>query len=203
MNTGFEIKSSLKGNRMTDTLKQRQQITFDEMMSHPVLFLHPRAHQLAIVGEYSAGILQEVLKHDSEHHRLTVVAPTEWKPQSLDVIILATEKAPLPLEQYHSFLKNDGILVQLSGSLFDIDQLKIQYQALKKSGFYDIQLCSFPQPDYFTGWRTALIAIKNTPFKRIREKDIFNRTFKTNYYNFDVHKASLVLPEFMREALTI
>ena len=30
------------------------------------------------------------------------------------------------------------------------------------------------------------------------EKDIFNKSFSTRFYNLDVHKAAFALPEFMR-----
>ena len=45
------------------------------------------------------------------------------------------------------------------------------------------------------------MATKRAAFKRVREKEIFNRPFTTRYYNYDVHKAALVLPEFMRSEL--
>jgi len=54
-----------------------------------------------------------------------------------------------------------------------------------------------------SGSRTAIMAIKTGTFKRIREKDIYNKPFATKFYNFDMHKAALALPEFVREELAI
>jgi hypothetical protein len=44
-----------------------------------------------------------------------------------------------------------------------------------------------------------MMATKCPIFPRIREKDIYNKTFVTRYYNFDTHKAACVLPEFVKE----
>jgi len=174
------------------------QAIYREMMSHPALFTHPKPLKVAVIDENQAGIAEEILKHTT----ITNVLQPDATSAPFDIIILATEKPPAPLSTYYDLLNNDGILLCQSTSPFELQSLKAQYQQLKSQPFYDIQLVSFPQPNNAVSWRSALMAIKNTAFKRVREKDIFNRTFTTKYYNFDVHKASLVLAEFMREELS-
>ncbi|HEX2549258.1 MAG TPA: polyamine aminopropyltransferase, partial [Gammaproteobacteria bacterium] len=103
------------------------------------------------------------------------------------------------LKNYYPLLQTNGILIQKSVSPFEIATLQHLIQDLKSVGFTECQILNFPQPSLDSGWRTAVMAMKQGVFKRLREKNIFNKTFKTHYYNFDVHQASLVLPEFMRE----
>lgn len=202
---------------MTDDFKQRQQTIYQEMMSHPALFTHRRPQKIAIIGEDNAGIAKEALKHpgiteiwqthlssdQKNEPRIKLLSTTDDCHGTFDIIILAAEKIPQPVSNYYHLLHNDGILLYQSASLFEWQKLKAQYTQLKSEGFYDIQILSFPQPDYPTGWRSALLAIKNTAFKHISEKNVFNRPFTTQYYNFDVHKASLALPEFIREELAL
>lgn len=108
------------------------------------------------------------------------------------------------LKHYYRILKTDGIFVQpAQHSLFDIHELKPIYSNILQAGFADWQLVNFPQPSHPGGWRTTILSTKRLTFNRLREKDIYNRNFKTRYYNFDVHKAALVLPEFVRDALEL
>jgi spermidine synthase len=192
----------------------KQQLIYSEMMSHPVLFTHPHPKRIALIGEENSNITQEILKHPtiteiSQTHlafpqdepRIKLLSPTDQNSGLFDIIIMTEENTVSSLSSYYSWLDDRGILLYQSTSPFELKTIKTHYERLKSQQFYDIQFISFPQPDYPTGWRSALMAIKNQAFNRIREKDIFNRSFTTKYYNFDVHKASLVLPEFMREEL--
>ena len=43
------------------------------------------------------------------------------------------------------------------------------------------------------------MASKN-PFAAFREQDAASKTFDTVYYNSDIHKASLAMPEFFKKA---
>lgn len=182
---------------MTASLKNHQQTIYCEMMSHPALFTHHKPHKVGVIDESHMGIAEEILKHP-----MIQIEQLEASSAPFDIIILAAEKLPAPLVNYYNLLNTDGILLYQSTSPFELQKLKNHYEQLKSQPFYDIQIISFPQPDYPSGWRSALMAIKNTAFKRVREKDIFNRSFPTQYYNFDIHKASLVLPEFMRSELS-
>ena len=107
---------------------------------------------------------------------------------------------PEQAKQHFELLHQDGILMQQTVSPFAIDPLKSHICALRDMGFSDLQLLSFSQPHAANGERSIIMALKNGMFRRIREKIIFNKPFKTEYYNFDVHKAAAALPEFIRES---
>ena len=109
-----------------------------------------------------------------------------------DILISTENSSTSLLTQYFHILHHDGILIQLTGSPFHVQQLKSTQHDLLAADFKDVITLSFPQPDYPTGSRSALLAKKTHIFKKIREKDIFNKSFSTRYYNFDVHKAALV-----------
>lgn len=131
----------------------------------------------------------------------------DWLAQHeayFDVLIVTptTHLTTELFQQYIKALRDDGILLQQSTSPFQLETLKSTLQHIKAAGFHDIHCLTFTQPTLLSSWRSAFMAKKYGVFKRIREKDIFNKTFATRYYNLDVHKAALVLPEFMREELT-
>lgn len=193
---------------------------FHEMMSHPGLFTHPHPTKVAIIGDEDSNILQEVIKHEpvgeitfiSPHHTtITSANPkihiysgdtADWikntAPHSFDVIIHAGQPSSELLKQFFTLLNASGMLVQQSTSPFEMAAIKSLANQLRLTGFNDQQILNFPQPSFSTGWRSIIMATKQTSFKRIREKAIFTKPFKTYYYNLDTHKASLVLPEFMR-----
>jgi spermidine synthase len=45
---------------------QKDEFIYHEMMTHPVLFSHPRAKDVLIIGGGDGGVLREVLKHKTE-----------------------------------------------------------------------------------------------------------------------------------------
>jgi len=72
---------------------------------------------------------------------------------------------------------------------------------MRDAGFQATKLHHFPQPSYPSGWWSATMASKETTgLNGFREGDARNRTFKTRYYNVDIHKAALLQPEFCKEA---
>ncbi len=196
-----------------------------EMLTHPALFSHPRAKTVAIIGDVDEGILTEVVKHahvqhiqhitpatttrpDARVHPVTE-SSTTWlahaPPGSLDILIVAEDTQLTSLSHFKACLRalhSHGVLVQLCTSTFDLTALVATHRHLQTSGFADIQLLNFPQPHYQTGWRSAMMASHQGHFKRLSEKNIFNKSFATHFYNFDMHRAALVLPEFMRAELT-
>ena len=91
--------------------------------------------------------------------------------------------------------------MQQSESLFDEKKLQSLTKHLKAIGFCDLQILHFPQPDYASGWRSAVMALKNGIFNRVREKSVFNKSFETRFYNFGMHNAAIALPEFMKTSL--
>jgi spermidine synthase len=179
---------------------------FREMMSHPALFTHPHPKTIAILGDEEGDILQEVQKHLHVrviHHKRLVAEQQEWitksPPSSTDIVIQTLSTPSIHFKKIYECLHTDGILLQSGASPFELGELKNLCDALQSVGFHDLQLLHFPQPENPYGWLTAVMALKQGSFNRIREKNIFNKPFKTHYYNFDIHKAATVLPEFMRE----
>jgi spermidine synthase len=199
-------------------------VIFHEMMSHPALFTHPHPKKIAIIGDETNCILAEVLKHPdlteiifiSKKNSANQTNPkikfycedsAEWikkiAPHSIDIIIHAAAPVNELLQTFFALLHTDGILIQQSSSLFESAGIKSLSDQLRNIGFNDQRIMHFPQPGFSFGWRSIVMACKKAGFKRIQEKAIFTRPFKTYYYNLDTHKASLVLPEFMREEWAI
>jgi len=99
-------------------------------------------------------------------------------------------------------LRNGGILVQQSESpLVHLPLLKSIRDAMKLAGFHALRTLTFPQPCYPSGWWSATLARKGVDLSTFRERGAATKPFATRYYNVDVHRAALAVPEFLREAL--
>ena len=186
---------------MNNAALEQDKVIFHEMMSHPAIFSHPNPQKIAVMGDVEGHILKEVLKHPTikDVSPMTADKIEKITSESFDIFISATETNAVLFAHYFSILRQNGILIQQCGSLFHLEELKNTATHLQKAGFCDLQIIHFPQPNSPLGSRSALMAVKQGTFNRVREKDIFNKTFKTHYYNFDVHKAALALPEFIRQ----
>lgn len=186
---------------MVETLFGQDAVIYQEMMSHLPVFAHPKPQQIAILHDNNRSIEQEILKHpaiNQIHHSETLPL---LAANSLDILIIADGKTENCYKNHFQLLNSNGILVQQSESPFDLAALKHIQQLLQSAGFLDIHTLHFPQPSCKAGWRAAVLAVKHGVLKRPREKDIFNKPFRTRYYNLDVHKAAFALPEFMRGEL--
>lgn len=132
-------------------------------------------------------------------------------PGSLDVIIVDSTDPIGPGEVLftpefyaacHGALGPAGIMVQQSESpLIHMKILQRMYRNMEDSGFVDTQTLFFPQPIYPTGWWSATMASKDRTMGGFREKDVIERSFRTRYYNADVHRGALAAPEFFRTAI--
>lgn len=204
------------------TITPTRDFIFQEMLAHSALFSHKNPRKIAILGLVHEGTLNEILKHTSvvevqviglndelstHDSRLTAINKPvqEWvltaaKDQYDVCFVLEKSPSKMFLDYYH-LLHTDGILLQLNDSPFEVSSLKAIQKDLLSAGFSDVLSLNFPQPDFPTGWRSAFLVKKKGILKKIREKDIYNKNFSTEYYNFDVHKAALALPEFMRKEL--
>jgi len=135
----------------------------------------------------------------------------ECEPESLDVVIVDSTDPIGPAEGlfneafYVSCLKalrQGGILVQQSESpLAHLPLLQSMRKAMKGAGFHALRTLTFPQPCYPTGWWSATLARKGSDLSAFRERGAATKTFATRYYNAEMHKAALAMPEFLREAL--
>jgi spermidine synthase len=98
-------------------------------------------------------------------------------------------------------LTKEGLLVQQSESpLLHLDLLQSMHQAMREAGFKKTRCLQFPQCVYPSGWWTATLAGSND-LTVFRENDARQKSFDTRYYNADIQKASLVLPNFLADAL--
>lgn len=176
----------------------------DEALKHPSvkeIFNIDSNNQLREITQryFNTSSLDDRIKHQA-------IDTSAWlsacEDETYDIVIQTHQANDCSEENFRHYLrilKPEGILVQpCLSSLMHFDVLKPLQQNIKQAGFRDWQILNFPQPSYFAGWRTIMMTTKRETFKRVREKDIFNRTFTTRYYNFDTHKAALAQPEFMR-----
>jgi spermidine synthase len=70
---------------------------------------------------------------------------------------------------------------------------------MQSAGFKQLQTVFFPQCLYPSGWWSATMASK-ADLLAFREQDAVNKSFETVYYNSDIHRASLAMPEFFKKA---
>ena len=135
----------------------------------------------------------------------------EHEPESLDLIIVDSTDPVGPAEGLfgadfyatcYKALRPSGILVQQSESpLVHLDLIKTMRTAMRVADFNAVKTLTFPQPLYPTGWWSCTMARKGADLSGFRERGASTKQFDTRYYNVDMHKAALALPEFMREAL--
>jgi spermidine synthase len=100
-------------------------------------------------------------------------------------------------------LRDGGILVQQSESplLHTNTIIKTIHDDMKKAGFDHVRTLPFPQPVYPTGWWSCTMAGKEKPVVYFREEDADQRPFVTRYYNADIHRGALAMPQFMVDVL--
>jgi len=132
-------------------------------------------------------------------------------PESVDLVIVDSTDPVGPAEglfnadfyaSCYKALRHGGLLVQQSESpLAHLDLIKAMRGAMRTAGFHALKTLPFPQPCYPTGWWSCTMARKGGDLSGFRERGAATKTFPTRYYNADVHRAALALPEFMRQAL--
>jgi spermidine synthase len=135
----------------------------------------------------------------------------EQEPESIDLVIVDSTDPVGPAEglfnadfyaSCHRALRPSGILVQQSESpLVHLDLIKSMRTEMRVADFQAVKTLTFPQPLYPTGWWSCTMARKGADLSGFRERGASTKQFDTRYYNVDMHKAALALPEFMREAL--
>lgn len=130
-------------------------------------------------------------------------------PESIDIIIVDSTDPIGPAKglfqesfyrHCYQALTDHGLIVQQSESpLIHWQTITLPMrEAIKASGFRQINTLSFPQPVYPTGWWSATMAAKND-IHLVRDRDLKNHSLDTRYYNYDIHLAAFATPSFMRE----
>jgi spermidine synthase len=133
-------------------------------------------------------------------------------PDSLDIIIIDSTDPVGPAEGLFALdfyrdcmlaLRDGGIVVQQSESplLHTNTIIKNIHDDMKKAGFDHVCTLPFPQPVYPTGWWSCTMAGKEKPVVYFREEDADQRPFVTRYYNADIHRGALAMPQFMVDVL--
>lgn len=228
-------------------LTSRDNFTYHEMMSHPVLFTHPDPRHVVIIGGGDCGILQQVLKHPRVDYCAQVDidsgvtrAAQRYFPElctanddpraaihfadgldyirqlpagSVDVLIVDSTDPVGPaaglfgeafLSDVHRALADDGLMVQQSESpILHRDTILAElHTALSGAGFEPAVTLQFPVVSYPSGWWSATMAGKRGDLTAFREADSRAKPFATQYYNADIHRAALAVPEFCRNLLT-
>jgi spermidine synthase len=135
----------------------------------------------------------------------------EMEPDSLDIVIVDSTDPVGPAEGLFGArffqscfraLRNGGILVQQSESpLLHLELIRSMHDFMRAAGFAAVRTLPFPQPAYPTGWWSCTMARKGVELDDFRDRGAAMKKFPTRYYNAEIHRASLALPEFMREAL--
>lgn len=135
----------------------------------------------------------------------------ERAPASYDIIIVDSTDPIGPGEglftkafyaDCFNALSDNGILIQQSESpLLHIKLIRDIRQAMLSAGYEACSTLFFPQCVYPSGWWSATMAFKNAAACKVREQDIVNKSFPTEYFNLDVQKAAFAAPEFVRKAL--
>ncbi|HEY3521735.1 MAG TPA: polyamine aminopropyltransferase [Rhodanobacteraceae bacterium] len=129
-------------------------------------------------------------------------------PESLDVVIVDSTDPVGPAEGLFNAafyascfraLRQGGILVQQSESpIAHLELIESMRGEMSKAGFGAVHTLPFPQPCYPTGWWSCTMARKGASLTDFRQRDAAAKSFPTRYYNADIHRAALAVPEFMR-----
>ena len=137
----------------------------------------------------------------------------EWVKQTrsdaYDIVIIDSTDPIGPAEGLYTeafyrdcfrILGAGGLVVHQSESpLFHTESIiKPMRSALVNAGFYDCKTMHFPQCTYPTGWWTATLACKGQPVTFPRAQTVAGNIVATRYYNADIHRASMAVPEFLK-----
>ena len=140
----------------------------------------------------------------------------EWikncEPGSIDVIIVdCTDPVGPAVGLFASDFYRDcfralgprGLLMQQSESpLYHTHSvIRKMHEDLTIAGATSSHTVPFPQPIYPTGWWSCTMASQELDVTSFRIEDSAEKPFRTEYYNAEIHAASLAVPEFLRRSL--
>lgn len=99
-------------------------------------------------------------------------------------------------QQCRRVLRDGGLLLQQGESPLVHSGLHHNiHKAMADAGFEQTQSLLFPQPCYPSGWWSGVLAGDVKTLAAYREADARAKSFKTRYYNADIHKALIAQPE--------
>lgn len=99
-------------------------------------------------------------------------------------------------------LRKGGLLIQQSESpLIHAGLIRAMRAEMRAAGFGSLLTMNFPQCVYPSGWWSATLAGKDNPLTNIRDTEIADKSFPTQYYNLAIHQAAMAQPEFFREKI--
>ena len=180
-------------------VKQAQQVEIDERVTR-------------LSEQYFPALCES---NNDPRAELHFVDGLKWVKQaeagSYDVIIVDSTDPIGPAEGlfneafYRDCLRalgEQGILVQQSESpLYHLKLINAMRSAMCSAGFEQTHTLDFPQPVYPSGWWSATMAGKSGFIDNIRETDINNKPFASQYYSYATHQAAMVEIPLLVEAL--
>ena len=190
--------------------------TLREVLRHPGV---EKAWQIEIdqrVTELSQQYFPELCEsNDDPRAELLFIDGIKWmadaEPASIDIIIIDSTDPVGPAEGlftaafYQDCMKaltSNGILIQQSESPLIHEKIQRKmYHSMRTTGFSDVATLQFPQCIYPTGWWSATMASVSGSLRDFREQDAVNKTFTTTYYNAEIHRAALAVPEFFKAVM--
>jgi spermidine synthase len=99
-------------------------------------------------------------------------------------------------------LGENGVLIAQSESpLFHQDIIRNVNANMHKAGFIHRATLPFAQCTYPSGWWSATIASRSVPIAEFREQAARDKGFETSYYNADIHRAAMAVPEFLKPSI--
>lgn len=151
--------------------------------------------------------------NDDPRAELKFIDGIKWvkdaAPGSVDIIIVDSTDPVGPAEGLFgeafyrdclNCLSDNGMVIQQSESaLYHLNLMQAMRNAMSEAGFEHLQTLFFPQCIYPSGWWSATIAGKKA-LGGFRQEDSAIKSFTTEYYNVDIHRAALAQPEFVKRA---
>jgi spermidine synthase len=190
--------------------------TLREVLKHPTVTCAQQVEIDERVTRLAEQYFPDLCASNSDSRaELHFVDGIKWirdaQPDRYDLIIVDSTDPVGPAEglfteAFHRdclrVLRPGGIFIQQSESpLFHLELIASLHGALRRGGFSDVRTMPFPQPVYPSGWWSATMAGKGRNLAKFREADVAARKFDTTYYNAEMHRAAMAMPEFMRKRL--
>jgi len=189
--------------------------TIREVVRHPEVELATLCEIDGLVVEKSVEFLPELAcAIDGSHPKVKLhiddgLAYIRENRDSFDVILVDSTDPIGPAvglfekdfyQLVHAALKEDGIMVAQSESPFyHADIQKKMYGALREV-FPIVEMYQAFIPTYPSGlWSFAFASKKYHPVRDFDRRRAAARTFRTRYYNEDLHLGAFMLPTFARE----